>query len=252
MAEKDEKKIRRYLPHTVYLNLQKFLEYRKLELVSGAIYTEMKKNIGKEVNNNANQEEFIKNIQYYGYVLMEAKDQADKDRRFHKSVLPVNRKREVKTYILLLDLDSIYAQSSQNFSKVLNRIPGFDESARNYNMDIIIISRRSFNIHLMKKIDSSIDEGDEDNGFIHIYSYKYSYFTSERPKHKLVAPQRILSKTEEKEILTELSTDKKNLPKIRKDEPISIWLGAEIGDIIEAKCPSEASGIETKYLVVRP
>ncbi len=62
----------------------------------------------------------------------------------------------------------------------------------------------------------------------------------------------LISKPEEKEILNNLFTGKKNLPKIKKTDVIIIWLGAEIGDIIEVLMPSEASGIETKYLVVRP
>lgn len=250
MSEKDEKKVRRYLPYTIYENLKKFLEYRKLDLVSGSDYVETKKT--KKTDIFLDQDEFIKSIQYYGYVLIEAKDNDKKDRRFHKIVSLINKKKPVKTYILLLDLNSIYVQSSQNFIKILNRIPGFDETEKNYNMDIIIISHFNLNIHLMKKIDSSINEGNDDNGFIHIYPYKYAHFTSERPKHKLIAQQRILSKNEEKEILETLFTDKKSLPKIKKDDPIAIWFGAEIGDIIEALMPSEASGIETKYMIVRP
>lgn len=243
-----------YLPYVIYQNLQKFFEYRKLDLVSGSSYPENKTS-GKAEKNKAiflEEDEFIKNIQYYGYILIETKDKSEKDRRFHKTVLPVNRKKPVKTFILLLDLSSTYIQSSQNFTKLLNRVPGFDDNEKDHNIDIIIISYSSLNIHLTKKIDASIKEGDENNGFVHIYSYKYSHFSSERPKHKLVPPHRILSKEEEREVLNSLFTEKKYLPKIKKDETISIWIGAEIGDVIEVLFPSEASGVEPKYLVVRP
>lgn len=253
-----------FLPYIVYKNIILCLEkYRNLEILSGSLYVESKKSklkekYNKDTNQNTemssmiDQKTFTKNIQYYGYALIEAKDSNNKDRRFPKTILDQNKNKPVKTYVLLFDTDSIYAQTTQNFIKVLSRIPGFDDKNRNFNMDIIIVSINELNLYIMKKVDSLITEGDENNGYIHIHPYRYYHFTSERPKHKLVAEQRIISKQEEKKVLENLSTEKKYLPKIRKVDAISIWLGCEIGDIIEAKVLSEISGIDTKYLVVRP
>src|ERR1700678_4255384 len=131
---------RKYLPYTIYQNLQKFLIYRKLELVSGSIYSESKKaKSAIKTDVFMDQDEFIKSIQYYGYILIETRDAPTKDRRFNKNVSVINRKKLVKTFILLLDINSIYSQTSQNFSKILNRIPEFDTLEKKHNMDIIVI-----------------------------------------------------------------------------------------------------------------
>lgn len=240
---------KKYLPYVIYQNILKFLEYRKLDLVAGAIYAESKKKTTTDVN-YLDQEEFIKSIQYYGYVLMEAKDKPDKDRRFNKNISVENITKPVKTFILLFE-DNNQSQSSQAFVKILTRIPGFDDSERNYNIDVIIINREDLNVHLMKKVELYTSMGDSKKGYLIINSYKYLYFTSIRPEHKLVAKQRIITKDEENIILGDLLTNKKKLPKIQKRDVIAVWLGAEVDDIVEALIPSEASGIETKYLVVR-
>lgn len=236
-----------FLPYVIYKNIEKFALYRKLKLVHGAIYPEKSRS-----ETYLSGDEFTKNIQYYEYILLEFKDSPDKERIFSKQVHSSTRSKEVETFILILNINSIYSQTSQSFVKLLNRIPNFDNKQRNKNLDIIIISYNELNIHLMKKIESFIFDGNNESGFIHLYPYKYLHFSSERPLHYLVAPQRILSKKETDSILEYLYTNKKNLPKIKKNDVIAIWLGAEIGNVIEALMQSEISGIETKYLLVRP
>lgn len=237
-----------FLPYTIYKNLAKFLEYRQLDLVAGAIYADTKKDT-KKIEKFLEESEMITKMQYYGYILIEANDKPSKDRRIK---LSVNKNRPVKTYILLIERNSAHLKTSQNFVKLLNRIPGFSETKTDHNMDVIIITHNILSVYSDKKVKLYTFEGDENKGFIHIHSYKYVNFTSERPKHKLVAKHRIISRDEENEILKTLHTDKINLPKILLSDPMSVWLGVEVGDIIEAQMPSEATGIEIKYLVGRP
>lgn len=235
---------KQYLPLTIYKNLQVFLKSRKLDLVSGSIKADKKE---KAVPDFLDDQTFIKDIQYFGYILLEARDAPDKDRRISNK----HKNRPVRTYIALLDLNSTYSNTSQDYVKLLNRIPGFDSVDKDYNLDIITISHADLSIHIMKKIDASISEGSDTNGFTHIHAWPYRYFTSIRPNHKLVAEHRILSKAEEEQVLRELYAEKADLPKIKKSEVICIWKGAEIGDVIEVKFISESSGYATKYLLVR-
>ena len=234
-----------FLPYTIYKNLEKFLNYRKLDLVQGSIYP------------NDKSEGFVdfdtlkKNIQYYEYVLLECQDNDQKDRRFTKDISQANKKLPVKTFILLFYTQTEYLATSSDFVKVLKRIPGFDSETRNYNMDIILISHDAINTYLNKKINNLITNGMENNGYKHIYSYKYCVFTMEIPTHELIANHVILTKNREQEILIELNTSKKNLPKIKKNDAVAIWIGAELGDIVKTEHLSEASGVKTVYLVVR-
>jgi len=245
----DDRKFNRYLPFVIYQNIQKLLEYRKLDLVEGVSY-ETKK-IKKHLNKFVDHDEFVKDIQYHGYILIEAKDKPEKERRFAASISAINKKREVKTFIILYDLNSIHTKSSGDFVKSLNKIPGFDSVDRDYNMDILIINHEELNLHLMKKVDFYTTEGTASNGFIHLFPYQYKHFSSDRMKHVLIPPHEIIPKEIEKKTMSELRNEKRDLPRIRKVDAVAIWLGADTGEIIMAKMNSEAAGIETKYLLVR-
>lgn len=233
-----------YLPYVVYKNLEKFLKYRKLDLVSGAV------NVDINISKFLDFENFKKNIQHQGYIILEAKDSDIKDRRFIKSIDNINKNKPVKTYILLFDKETDHLSSSVNFAKILRRIPHL-ESNKDSNLDVIVISHQSVNVYLQKKIDEITNNGSETYGYIHIYSYKYAIFTTEKPIHELVSKHEILSKENEKQILEDLKTEKINLPKIRKSDAIAIWYGCEIGDIVKISSYSEASGISIKYLAVK-
>lgn len=222
-----------YLPFTIYQNIQKLLTYRKLVL-----HDESKK------NGFLTQESFIKKIQYDGYILIECVDAPEKRRRIAYNI-PL-----IKTFIIIFDLESSYLETPAEFVKLMNKIPSFTENYK-FNMDIILVPYNPFSIHFTKKINSYITEETDKKGFIHIYVYDYSYFSSERPKHKFIPRHRICSIEEEKEILKSLFTKKIDLPKIRINDVMCVWLGAEIGDIIEILFPSECSGYEPKFMVVR-
>lgn len=243
-------KNRRYLPHDIYQNLMVFLEYRSLELVLIHNVKNVKNKKDKVLT--LDQDEFIKQIQYDGYILIETKDKQDKVRRFNKLDTITNKKRKVLTFILLLDVGSVHVESTQNLSKLINKIPNMNETQRDYNIDIIIISENKFNTHLEKKVAELKSDGSDGNGYVHIYPYVYFMFSSIRPNHKLIANHTIVDKTEEKKILEKINVKKRNLPVIRKNDVMAVWIGAEIGDIVEIQFQSEATAIETKYCVVKP
>jgi DNA-directed RNA polymerase subunit H (RpoH/RPB5) len=236
-----------YLPYRIYSNLSKFFEIRKLDLVSGAQYIEAK----SSKSNMLSQEEFIKNIQYYGYIQLECKDSASKDRRFKKNTPSDIKSKPVKTFILLLDQGSVYAKTTPQFAKLLERLPGFNDAKRNFNMDVIVISKEELNVHLQKKLTTSETDGDPTKGYIHITPVRYSMFSTIKLDHKLIPPHKIMPKSEATALLQKLMVIRSDLPKIRKLEPITFWLGAEIGDVIDIDEFSEATAIEKRYRVVR-
>lgn len=242
-----------YLPYIVYKNLEIFLKYRNLLLVSSAIVYESKNHTRNNKINTSflDQKTFTQEIQFNKYILIEAKDGENLNRKFNKNISSINKKKIVKTFILLMDIYSIHVSSTQNFTKCLGKIPGFNDSNRDFNLDIIVIIHEDINVHLRKKVDNLITDGGDNDGYININIYNYHHFTSIIPEHELVAKHKLLSKSDEKEIIDELNTDKKNLPKIRKEDPVAIWYGLNINDIVEVLYTSEACGYETKYLNTR-
>lgn len=254
-SEKGE--ITRYLPYTIYENIQKFLTYRSLELVAGAQYNtgDSKKTSSSKNAEFLPEDEFVKNIQYYGYIQIEAKDAKDKDRHFHKSIPSEWRKKPVHTYIILLDQNSVY-KSTQQFVKLLERIPGMNSETRDYNIELIVIAREKLSLHVQKKINTYITNGSVPGaetkfGYRHIADFEYAMFSSDKLTNKFSQHHRILNKSDEKAILTRLMCTKKDLDKIRKTDPPLVWLGAEIGDIIEIRRFSETTAEEIAYRVVR-
>jgi DNA-directed RNA polymerase subunit H (RpoH/RPB5) len=257
MSDKEKTKIiARYLPTVVHGNVKKFLEHRQLELVAGSI----SKRRAQKVESKTKKDEFLddssftKVIQIDGYVVIEAKDAATRDRRYRKSIDEVNRKIPTRTFIIIIDMESKYAANSPEFVTLMKRLPGFDHEKREYNVDIIIISQNVLSSHIQKKIVLYSNDGTKTAGFTHISSYPYHIFTTYLldPEHTMVPQHRIISKAEEEELLRTTYSEKKFMPKISRHDPPIVWIGGEIGDIVELQMPSESTGIQLKYRVVIP
>lgn len=257
MSDKDTTKINaQYLPTIVHGNVKKFLEHRKLELVSGSISQRRAQKVESKTKKGdfIDDSSFTKVIQIDGYVVIEAKDAENKDRRYRKQIDEVNRNRPTTTYIVIIDIDSKYASASPEFLNLLKRLPGFDHEKREFNIDIIIISQSVLSSHIQKKIDHYTNDGTKSAGFCHIFSYPYHMFTTYLldPMHSMVPPHRIISKAEEEDLLKSTFSEKKLLAHISKNDPPVVWIGGEVGDIIEIQMPSESTGISLEYRVVIP
>ena len=235
----------------VYSNLAKFLEHRNLEFGSTSKDSKMPKNWMKI-------DDFIQTIQLDGYIMFEAHDSEKKMRRFHKSVPPAVHKLPVRTFVILIDSTSGYSKASNDFMKLLGRIPEFNSKKRKSTLDIIVITKEMMKSNVTNKYNPHINHGslgDDDKtvfGATYISNYPYRVFTSVIPDSKFVPHHRIVTKEEEVEILEQIHTDKKDLPKIRQLDPPMIWLGGTVGDVVECLLPSENTGYEKKYLVVIP
>jgi DNA-directed RNA polymerase subunit H (RpoH/RPB5) len=72
------------------------------------------------------------------------------------------------------------------------------------------------------------------------------------PLHDNAPKCRILSESEENEVLDTLFIDKKMLPRIFEDDGMLIWYPAEVGDIVEEMHISESVGLEKIYRIVIP
>jgi DNA-directed RNA polymerase subunit H (RpoH/RPB5) len=231
-----------FLPRRVYDNLYELIKHRHLELVSGDVTGLVK---------NSEPEEFVSALQYYGYIILEAKDAAHKDRRYPKRMHRHTRSLPVKTLFILLDINSTYVTAASEMVKLMNLVPGIKETQREYNMDIILIPYDIPGSNITNKLAEYSFIGDENNGYIRIDVYKYALFTSNKMTHISACPSRIISRKEEEELLAQTHSNKVDLHRMRSSEAVAIWLGAEVGDIVLQEPPSEASGVETIYFLVR-
>jgi DNA-directed RNA polymerase subunit H (RpoH/RPB5) len=235
-----------YLSYRVYKYLREFMKYRKLEIIS--------KSSGENSDGDAiiGQKEFTQNIQFVGHVIIETKDADDKDRRYPKNMHPSTLKKPIKTIFVLLDRYSTSISSAQHFTQLLMKIPNIKSKEVDHNMDIIIIPYQTPGTNITNKLGEYTYLGDSKKGFIRFMMYEYSYFTSNKMKSINVVPSRIILREEEAGVLDEIKCSRPALSKAKISETVCVWLGAEIGDIIEEDIPSEASGISRNYRWVRP
>jgi DNA-directed RNA polymerase subunit H (RpoH/RPB5) len=241
MSEKHQ-----YIPFVIYKNIKKFLEYRNLELVSG--YQKFNKGQYVQTKEFLGESEFIKTVQYSGYVQIETKDKPTYKRRYSIVTSETNKNKPVKTFILILDVNSQYGKATQKFTKLINRVPNISKKNRNHNIEILVISKNEFSTHIRRKINTFQTE---EPGYVRIFPHKYVRFTTEVPKNDLIPPHRILPEDEIKIIMEELNVTKKSeFPKIPITKPICVWLGANVGDLIEILPLSESVGQDKKYRFV--
>jgi len=246
---------RKYIPTVIHGNIQKFLEHRQLELVSGSVAKRRSMRIKAPAGKVfLPDDSFTKIIQLDGYVIIETKDKPEKVRRYHKQVSEKNRKKPTKTYIVILDEETTYASASAQFETLLKRIPKFDDSKRDHNLDIIVISKKnlSSSSHISKKIDKFATHGSNDKAFLNIHTHPYRIFTTYilDPEHRSVCHHHILTREEEEAFLNGINSKKSCLSRIKKDDPPLVWLGAQVGDVVRIDLEDEAAGINKDYRIV--
>lgn len=159
-----------------------------------------------------------------------------------------NRKIQINKYILIKTHDSggnlnnillfhnntEYSSKAVEFKKLMNSI--------NKDSNIIIISKDNITNFINKHVNDLQIEKSQ------IYNYAYMQLSIVIPEHINCVPHRILSLEEEDELLNRvLYADKKNLPGICINDPMIIWIGGKVGDIIEITRTSEITGESIAY-----
>ncbi len=175
------------------------------------------------VTNILNEKDFATTIKTKQYIKMEY----------------LNSNRNV--YIYLLGIDSKYSSTSNDLKTLLAPIKD--------PTDVILISKDKLGPHLNKTIIAYT----KINNHINIHSYLYENFDLIIPKGPLCYPHRILSQDEIINLLNNEAYCKLiNLPEILVSDVQCIWLGANVGDVIEIKSLSDISLEYIHYRVVVP
>jgi DNA-directed RNA polymerase I, II, and III subunit RPABC1 len=88
-----------------------------------------------------------------------------------------------------------------------------------------------------------------DSSDLHIEVFSDSEVFVDITKHELVSPHRIMSEIETMKLLKHYKTEKRYLPRIKRNDPMARYMGANAGEVIEIKRPSESCGISLYYRV---
>jgi DNA-directed RNA polymerase subunit H (RpoH/RPB5) len=137
--------------------------------------------------------------------------------------------------IFLLAKSGKYDNSSQDLKRLLAKI--------REPTDVILVSADPFKIYSRRAIDIF--------KHLRVKTYLHENFNLIIPNGPLCYPHRIMRHEEVDRLLNEeLCCQLVNLPKILVEDVQCIWRGAELGDVIEIKMPSDISGYVIQYRVV--
>ena len=167
------------------------------------------------------EDKFKKNMHLHQYILMDCMD--------------TKKNKMVKIY--LFDKNSKYMMSSQEIRKILKKL--------NDPCNVIFITYQALSTYHKKAINQE--------KHLNIYIYRHEIFDLILPNGPLCYPHRIMSKEEVLKLTNDdLCCYVINLPKILDEDPQCIWIGAEVGDVIEIKIYSDILGEAYYYRVVIP
>jgi hypothetical protein len=139
-------------------------------------------------------------------------------------------------HIYLFSPDSKY-MASQELDRLLTKIREPSDIILVVHTDLKTYSLRTINKHTHLKIKV----------------YLQSYFNIIAPNGPLCSKHRIMSYDEVYKLFNnELFCYLTNLPKILVDDVQCIWIGAEVGDVLEITSPSDIVGSCVQYRVVIP
>lgn len=173
------------------------------------------------VSNIHDKESFRKDIQSNQYIKIECSD----------------KKQDRTVLIYLFDKNSKYVTSSTDMKSLLHKIKN--------PCHVILITYQPLNVYHKKAIASQ--------KHLRVNVYRHEIFDLVIPDGPLCYPHRIMSKDEVLHLTNEdLCCGVINLPKIMDDDPQCIWIGAEVGDVIEIKMLTDITGETLMYRVVIP
>lgn len=186
----------------IYNNIFPFIKYRGLKLIDTQL----------------SDDDFNKKIQINKYILIKTEEQDANGSSVNKL-----------TNILLFHNNTDYSSKTAEFKKLMNSL---DKDSK-----FIIISKDNISGFINKHIDDlQIEKSNINN-------YTYMQLSIVIPEHINCVPHRILSIEESEELLNRvLFVDKKNLQAICINDPMIIWIGGNVGDVIEITRTSEITG----------
>jgi DNA-directed RNA polymerase subunit H (RpoH/RPB5) len=146
-------------------------------------------------------------------------------------------KKDRDVIIYLFDKNSKYVTSSPDMKKLLKKITK--------PCNLILITYQALSTYHRKAINAE--------KHLRVNVYRHEIFDLVLPNGPLCYPHRIMSREEVIHLANdELCCYVINLPKILDEDPQCIWIGAEVGDVIEINMLSDISGNTFQYRVVVP
>ncbi len=213
----------KYAPLEVYKNIRVFIKYRGVE--TSHKFMEDK--------------EFVAYIKHREYIVVHCTKIGVADPSPFKNLL-----------IVITAPDAKAATKTQDFEKMMNAVGSSVSGVMKTRPEVLIISENPLTNFIMKKITEIKHDNKGDLGEPFIRNQQYDIFKIVVPEHPLVPKQTIMAEEEVKEFEQTFHRSRSDLPKMRLNDPISIWLGARPGQVVKSMRISETVGLAPAYRVV--
>jgi DNA-directed RNA polymerase subunit H (RpoH/RPB5) len=175
----------------------------------------------KLVDKVLSQDNFRKSMQSDEYVKLECLDM-----KKNKTIL-----------IYLFDKSSKYTATSAELKKLLNKIK--------ISCNVILIVYKPLGVYGRRVIQKFKS--------LNVFVYLHEIFDLVIPNGPLCYPHRVMSREEVLRLTNDdLCCYLTNLPKILDEDSQCIWIGAEIGDVVEITMLGDSAGETIQYRVVIP
>ncbi len=126
----------------------------------------------------------------------------------------------------------------------LNEMKKIMKNFKKYEGEIILITHAQISNAVLKTLNELYE--------FSLVNFKYALFKIVFPKHILCPKHSILSKDEEDQLLNkELYTIKNKLSIIKLNDPMCIWIGAKVNDVVKIERYSESVGLSYYYRIVK-
>lgn len=140
-------------------------------------------------------------------------------------------------YLLIFMPNSKFIKTKEYRDKLLSKLTVTEPKCHLY-----IFSDQELSTHVRKNIRQYKN--------ISTKMYLFVNFTIEINRGPLCSVHKILSKEQSESLCQALKTTKMCFPKIYENDPQIIWIGGEVGDVIEIRSRSYVAGQKVYYRVV--
>jgi len=243
--------------YVVYTNIIKCMEYSGQKLLHGSVGFRRDDPIHTAA---LTKEQFLKIFQVQHYVVLESEDLPTRHRGTRPSSYrtinpPANWK--VRTYYLLVDPDEVqnFANTPGQLVEAIDKLGIPSRRRKDHDRELIIIVRDANDTYINNTIASlqqpAMLQNGQPEGGLHTLFNSYEYFTGcPRPEHVSVPKHRLLSPEEEHHVTVELGLQKVQMAKLRRNEAMVVWLGAEPDQIVLIDKKDETVLMRPDYRVV--
>jgi DNA-directed RNA polymerase subunit H (RpoH/RPB5) len=150
----------------------------------------------------------------------------------------INKKKERPVYIYLFTSISKYIKTTPQFKRLMDKTS--DEPA-----DVIIISKSELSIYINKALIKY--------PHLNVHNYLHKYFAIELSTGPLCSQHKVLSNSYVRTLCSrDLIIHPLSLPSIAINDPQNIWIGGELGQVIQINSISEITGKTIRYRIVAP